>query len=140
MVEAWREGRKVLVLTKRTDHLGLLREAVVRMAGEAVEEAVGDTAGEATGQAAGERAGEVPGEGLEHCFVLHGQMSRRQREAVLAELEALGPETPRVLIATGRLIGEGCQKWVSTIVDASHIESPQQEALPARRTSMTSSA
>ncbi|MDP2872762.1 MAG: DEAD/DEAH box helicase family protein, partial [Bacillota bacterium] len=79
IVEAYREGRKVLVLTERTGHLRLLREAV----------------------------GETIGEAVEQCFVLHGRMSRRQRAVVLAELEALDPAAPRVLMATGRLIGEG---------------------------------
>lgn len=38
---------------------------------------------------------------------LHGRMSREQRAALLAELEALPPEAPRILLATGRLVGEG---------------------------------
>jgi superfamily II DNA or RNA helicase len=72
---AYREGRKVLVLTERTDHLTLLRAAL---------------------------ADEV-----EHCFVLHGRLTKRQRAALFAELEALDGAVPRVLLATGRLIGEG---------------------------------
>jgi superfamily II DNA or RNA helicase len=38
---------------------------------------------------------------------LHGRMSRKQRAALLAELEALPPEAPRILLATGKLVGEG---------------------------------
>jgi superfamily II DNA or RNA helicase len=72
---AYREGRKVLILTERTDHLTILREAM--------------------------------GNEIEHCFVLHGRLSRKQREAVFAELDALEESAPRVLLATGRLIGEG---------------------------------
>jgi len=72
---AYREGRKVLVLTERTNHLPLLREAL--------------------------------GNEIEHCFVLHGRLSKKQRTAVLAELDALDESAPRVLLATGRLIGEG---------------------------------
>ncbi len=72
---AYGEGRKVLVLTERTDHLSLLREALR--------------------------------DKVEHCFVLHGRLSKKQRTAVFAELDALGESAPRVLLATGRLIGEG---------------------------------
>jgi superfamily II DNA or RNA helicase len=42
-----------------------------------------------------------------HPFVLHGRMSKRQRTALIAELDALAPEAPRILLATGKLIGEG---------------------------------
>jgi len=75
VLAAYREGRKVLVLTERTDHLPLLQEAL--------------------------------GDEVEHCFVLHGRLSKKQRMAVFAELDALDESAPRVLLATGRLIGEG---------------------------------
>ena len=75
VLAAYREGRKVLVLTERTGHLALLRDAM--------------------------------GMGVEHCFVLHGRLSKKQRAAVFAELDALEESAPRVLLATGRLIGEG---------------------------------
>jgi superfamily II DNA or RNA helicase len=39
--------------------------------------------------------------------VLHGRLSRKQREAAIAELDALAPDCPRVIIATGKLVGEG---------------------------------
>lgn len=75
VLAAYREGRKVLVLTERTDHLPLLQEPL--------------------------------GDEVEHCFVLHGRLSKKQRTAVFAELDALDESAPRVLLATGRLIGEG---------------------------------
>jgi superfamily II DNA or RNA helicase len=75
VLAAYREGRKILVLTERTDHLPLLQEAL--------------------------------GDEMEHVFVLHGRMSKKKRAEVLAELHALGDSEPRVLLATGRLIGEG---------------------------------
>lgn len=75
LLAAYREGRKVLVLTERTDHLPLLQETL--------------------------------GDEVEHCFVLHGRLSKKQRTAVFAELDALDESAPRVLLATGRLIGEG---------------------------------
>lgn len=75
VLAAYGEGRKVLVLTERTDHLPLLREAL--------------------------------GTDVEHCFVLHGRLSKTLRTAVFAELNALKESAPRVLLATGRLIGEG---------------------------------
>jgi superfamily II DNA or RNA helicase len=75
VLAAYREGRKVLVLTERTEHLSLLREALR--------------------------------DDVEHCFVLHGRLSRKQRTAIFAEVDALDGSAPRVLLATGRLIGEG---------------------------------
>jgi len=75
VLAAYREGRKVLVLTERTDHLPLLQAALENE--------------------------------IEHCFVLHGRLSKKQRTAVIAELGVLEESAPRVLLATGRLIGEG---------------------------------
>jgi len=40
-------------------------------------------------------------------FVLHGRMSKRRRLDVLAELETLPVDAPRLVLATGKLIGEG---------------------------------
>jgi len=74
VLAAYQEGRKVLVLTERTEQLELLREAL----------------------------GEV-----KHCFVLHGRLSKKQRTIELAELAELDDSSPRILLATGRLIGEG---------------------------------
>ncbi|MBI9087368.1 MAG: DEAD/DEAH box helicase [Desulfobacterales bacterium] len=75
VLAAYREGRKVLLLTERLDHLTLLREEL--------------------------------GDEVKHCLVLHGRLSKKHRTAVFAELDALDDSTPRVLLATGRLIGEG---------------------------------
>lgn len=75
IVSAYGEGRKVLVLTERTEHLHFLHEAL--------------------------------GGSIEHLFVLHGRLSGKQRATVYAALDALGDTSPRVLLATGRLIGEG---------------------------------
>ena len=72
---AYQEGRKILVLTERTEHLELLREAI--------------------------------DDDIKHCFVLHGRLSKKQRASTLAELVELDGSTPLVLLATGRLIGEG---------------------------------
>ena len=72
---AYQEGRKILVLTERTEHLNLLREAL--------------------------------GDKIEHCFVLHGRLPKKQRTTILAKLAELDDSAPRVLMATGRLIGEG---------------------------------
>jgi superfamily II DNA or RNA helicase len=38
---------------------------------------------------------------------LHGRMSKKQRIALTDELAALPPDVSRVLLATGKLIGEG---------------------------------
>jgi len=40
-------------------------------------------------------------------FVLHGRLSRKQRTALIAALDALPSDAPRVLLATGKLVGEG---------------------------------
>jgi len=69
------QGRKILVLTERTDHLDVIQAALV---------------------------GTVP-----TPFVLHGRMSRKQRASVIAALDALQQDLPRVVLATGKLIGEG---------------------------------
>ena len=47
------------------------------------------------------------GDRVENIFVLHGRLSRKQKAETFAALEGLGDERPRVLVATGRLIGEG---------------------------------
>ncbi len=73
--DAFRQGRKVLVLTERTEHLHSIRNALIGQITEA--------------------------------FVLHGRMSKKQRTALIAELNALPPDAPRVLLATGKLVGEG---------------------------------
>jgi len=44
---------------------------------------------------------------IENLFALHGRMSGKQRTALLAALEVLPEDAPRVLLATGRLVGEG---------------------------------
>ena len=72
---AFAQGRKVLVLTERTDHLDAIHAAL---------------------------AGHGPAP-----FVLHGRMSKKQRGTLIAQLDALPPEAPRVLLATGKLVGEG---------------------------------
>ena len=73
--DAFAQGRKVLVLTERTEHLDAIRLAL---------------------------------DGLTPApFVLHGRMSRKQRAALVADLDALPPDAPRILLATGKLVGEG---------------------------------
>ncbi len=73
--EAFERGRKVLVLTERTEHLDAIQHALV---------------------------GQVPAP-----FMLHGRMSRKQRADLIAALDALPSDLPRILLATGKLVGEG---------------------------------
>jgi len=40
-------------------------------------------------------------------FVMHGRMSKTKRSALITKLDALSPDAPRVLLATGKLVGEG---------------------------------
>ena len=68
-------GRKVLVLTERTDHLDLIKEALT--------------------------------DSIETFYSLHGRMSKKQRATVINELNELPADAPRVLLATGKLVGEG---------------------------------
>jgi superfamily II DNA or RNA helicase len=71
----WGDGRSLLLLSERTDHIKTIAAAL---------------------------AGEAP-----NLFLLHGRLSPRQRSATLAALEALPPDAPRIVLATGRLVGEG---------------------------------
>lgn len=75
VIAVFQAGRKILVLTERTEHLDAIRSAL------------------------GERIGNL--------FALHGRMPKKERAAVLARLETLPGDAPRVLLATGKLIGEG---------------------------------
>jgi superfamily II DNA or RNA helicase len=72
---AYGQGRKLLVLTERTEHLDAIQTAL---------------------------DGRVPS-----LFVLHGRISKKRRATLIAELNALPPDAPRVLLATGKLVGEG---------------------------------
>jgi superfamily II DNA or RNA helicase len=72
---AFDQGRKVLVLTERTEHLAAILHALAALAPAA--------------------------------FVLHGRMSKKQRAAVFTDLNALPADAPRILLATGKLVGEG---------------------------------
>jgi superfamily II DNA or RNA helicase len=75
VTSAFAQGRKVLVLTERTEHLDAIFVALT---------------------------GLVP-----PPFVLHGRMSKKQRAALIVELDHLPAQAPRVLLATGKLVGEG---------------------------------
>ena len=75
IINAFRQGRKVLALTERTGHINAIRA--------------------------------VLSDRIPNPFVLHGRMPRKQRATLIAALDALLPDAPRVLLATGRLVGEG---------------------------------
>ena len=44
---------------------------------------------------------------VENLFVLHGRLSKKRRATIFTALTELDDTAPRVLLATGRLIGEG---------------------------------
>jgi Bacterial transcriptional regulator len=46
-------------------------------------------------------------ERVKQLFVLHGRLARKARTAQLAALNALADAAPRVVLASGRLVGEG---------------------------------
>ena len=73
--KAFSQGRKVLVLTERTEHLEAILQALEAKALPVVR--------------------------------LHGRMPKKQRSALIEQLEAMPPDAPRVLLATGKLVGEG---------------------------------
>jgi len=73
--DAVAQGRKVLVLTERTEHLDAIRAELASL--------------------------------TPPPFVLHGRMSRKQRSELVVDLDALAPDAPRVLLSTGKLVGEG---------------------------------
>ena len=44
---------------------------------------------------------------IQPLFILHGRMSNKQRAELINDLDALPPKAPRVLLSTGKLVGEG---------------------------------
>ncbi len=78
-VQAWRLGRKVLILTERRGHIDALTEAISQISGDSVPEPI----------------------------VLHGKLTGRARREAMQRLDNLTDNEPRCLVATGRLIGEG---------------------------------
>jgi len=75
IVDLYVEGRKLIVLTGRTQHVEELRVALSGV--------------------------------VSNLYVLHGRVARKQRKSVLEGLEALPGNAPRVLLSTGKLLGEG---------------------------------
>lgn len=75
VVNAFSSGRKILVLTERTEHVTAIEQVL---------------------------SGKVA-----NIFTLHGRMSKKQRNVAIAELDALPADAPRVILATGKLVGEG---------------------------------
>ena len=75
VLDCYAQGRKILILTERTDHLTAIADALQP---------------------------KVPG-----VFILHGRMSRKQRLATTTELDQLPPDAARILLASGKLVGEG---------------------------------
>ncbi|POF41275.1 DEAD/DEAH box helicase [Pseudomonas laurylsulfativorans] len=72
---AFSQGRKILVLTERTEHVDALEA-------------------------------ELQGR-VQNLFTLHGRVPKKQRISRMRELGSLPADAPRVLVATGRLVGEG---------------------------------
>jgi superfamily II DNA or RNA helicase len=75
VVIAVQQGRKVLVLSERTEHVNAIANAL--------------------------------SDRVLALFVLHGRMSKKQRATVIEQLKTLPADSPRALVATGKLIGEG---------------------------------
>ncbi len=69
------QGRKILVLTERTEHVDALEA-------------------------------ELKGR-VHNLFTLHGRVLKKQRISRIHELDSLPPDSPRVLVATGKLVDEG---------------------------------
>jgi superfamily II DNA or RNA helicase len=73
--ELAREGRAVVVLTERRDHLARINESL---------------------------CGEMP-----NLVVLHGGIKPKARRAAMAQLAEQSDTEPRLILATGRYLGEG---------------------------------
>ncbi|MCP4127797.1 MAG: hypothetical protein GY753_12130 [Gammaproteobacteria bacterium] len=73
-IELYEQGRKIHVLTERTDHLEMIKNALSLH--------------------------------IQEFCTLHGRLSKKQRAAVISELDALPPDAPRIILATGKLVGE----------------------------------
>lgn len=71
---SYEKGRKILVLTERTEHL--------------------------------ERLAGLIGSG-KTLIKLHGRMKKSERDEAFAALGEMGHDEPRIILATGKLIGEG---------------------------------
>lgn len=74
-INALKDGRKVLLLSKRTEHLDLLYADLQNV--------------------------EYP------CFLLHGRMKTKERQAIIKALAELPEDTPHILLASAQLVGEG---------------------------------
>lgn len=72
---ALKNGRKVLLLTKRTEHLDLLHTQLANV--------------------------EYP------CFMLHGRMKAKERQAIIKALAELPEDAPHILLASAQLVAEG---------------------------------
>lgn len=75
IVDLYAEGRKLLVLTGRTQQVEELRASL--------------------------------SVAIPNLYVLHGRLAKKQRKSTLADLEGLPDSAPRVVLATGKLLGEG---------------------------------
>lgn len=74
-ITALNAGRKVLLLTKRTEHLDLLYEHLKDIS--------------------------------QPCFLLHGRMKTKERQAIVQALANLPDDTPHIFLASAQLVGEG---------------------------------
>jgi len=75
VLDSFSQGRKVLVLTERTEHIDNIYSLVKN---------------------------EIP-----TLFLLHGRIPKKERAATMQALKSLAPTEPQVILATGKLIGEG---------------------------------
>ena len=87
-LEQFHIDRKLLLLTERTDHLLAMQDML-----QAKLQQPQQTLPEPEESA--------------NFFVLHGRMKKSERSAVLQRLQSLPAGSPRILLATGKLIGEG---------------------------------
>ena len=75
VLDSFSQGRKVLVLTERTEHIDNIYSLLIT---------------------------EIPS-----LLVLHGRIPKKERIATMEKLKSLTPTEPQVILATGKLIGEG---------------------------------
>ena len=65
--------------------------------------------------------------------VLHGRLAKKLRATLSAQLEALPSDAPRVLLATGKLVGEGFDPFAARYPGAGNACVVERDAAAIRR-------
>lgn len=80
-----------------------------------------------------ERLQQALADTIQPQFVLHGRLAKKARAAQLVALDALAAGTPRVVLATGRLVGEGVDHPALARLVLASAGGPEGHAAAVRR-------